>query len=241
MYNEDEKTLQKTIDSFLQTPLKKKLFLVDNSATDKLKKLAGHNDIEYIFNGKNVGFAKANNVVLERIKNLSNYHLILNPDVVFSSEVIPNLITKSTSEKDVALITPKVEFTDGSHQYSVRKYPKPLDLIFRRLNLNKSRVLDGEYRNQDLSKAFNPECISGCFMLFKTEDFTAIKGFDERYFLYLEDFDICKKVDVLGKKKLYFPQEKITHVAQFGSAKKLRLLIYHISSAIKYFNKWGWR
>ena len=138
------------------------------------------------------------------------------------------------------MIAPKVVFPNGNHQYSCRKYPKPIDLIIRRLGVFKSKIYNGEYQNKDISKPFHPDYISGCFMLFKTVDFISLNGFDKRYFMYLEDVDICKKIDALGKKKLYFPEEQIIHIANFGSAKKIRLLLYHIFSAIKYFRKWGW-
>ena len=86
---------------------------------------------------------------------------------------------------------------------------------------------------------FFAEYITGCFHLYKTNDFVALNGFDERYFLYMEDVDICKKIDDLGKKKLYFPQEEIIHVLKQGSSKNIKLFIIHASSAIKYFLKWG--
>ena len=71
------------------------------------------------------------------------------------------------------------------------------------------------------------------------EDFIALNGFDERYFLYMEDVDICKKIDLLGKKKLYYPQEQIIHILKQGSLKNANLFFSHLSSAIKYFLKWG--
>ncbi|WP_258691411.1 glycosyltransferase [Tenacibaculum aquimarinum] len=240
MYKNDEKTLQHTVDCFLKTPVTKKLFLVDNSPTDILKELSNHKDIIYIFNGKNLGFGSGHNTIINQLENLSNYHLILNPDVSFSETVIPNLCTKLAVESNVSMIAPKVVFPDGKHQFSSRKYPKPIDLISRRLGLFKSRVRNQQYQKIDLSKSFNPDFISGCFMLFKTVDFVNLNGFDERYFMYLEDVDICKKIDETNSKKLYYPKEKIIHIADFGSAKNLRLFFFHISSAIKYFNKWGW-
>ena len=55
----------------------------------------------------------------------------------------------------------------------------------------------------------------------------------------MEDVDICRKIDALGKKKLYYPREEITHVLKQGSSKSINLFFRHISSAIKYFLKWG--
>ena len=81
------------------------------------------------------------------------------------------------------------------------------ELINRKLQLSKSKIFHNEYRNKNLENAFFPEFIHGCFMLFKTEDFKTLNGFDERYFLYMEDADICRKIDSLGKKN-YIIQSK---------------------------------
>ncbi|MDY0780413.1 glycosyltransferase [Tenacibaculum sp. IB213877] len=237
LYNEPIQELEKTINSFLNIPLSKKLFLVDNSS--KNNKNFNHPDIEYIFNSKNIGFAKANNQIIEKIDGYSKYHLVLNPDVVFNPEIISKLVSKLEKEKDLAMIAPKATYLDGSHQYTARKYPSFFDLIIRRTPFFSKRKKEQEYQLQDLSKPFYPDFIHGCFMLFNTKDFVQLKGFDKRYFLYMEDVDICKKIDELEKKKLYYPLVKVQHVKRKGSAKKIKLLFYHLSSAIKYFLKWG--
>lgn len=242
LYKEDVKRLQKTIDSFLQTPLSKKLFLIDNSPTDFLKNLANHPNITYVFNNKNIGFGKAHNLVIDSIKNKSKYHLILNPDVFFTPNVIPNLIKELERKEELAMIAPKVLFPNGKHQYSCRRYPKPFELFFRRFNFIKpisSKIIDnGIYKDKDISKPFEAEYITGCFQLYKTKDFIALNGFDKRYFLYMEDVDICKKIDLLGKKKMYYPYEKIYHYLKKESSKNIILFFRHFSSAIKYFIKW---
>lgn len=236
VYNEDLETLQKTIDCFLKTPLLKKLYLVDNSPTNKLKDNFKHSEIEYIFNEKNLGFGKAHNLVISKLK--SKCHLILNPDVTFNPQVLPNLINEIKKKEIVSMISPKIIYPNGSIQYYCRKYPSFSELIYRRLGLFKSKTHLSEYRNLDVSKSFYPESMHGCFMLFKTQDFIKIKGFDERYFLYMEDIDICKKIDGINKKKMYYPNVTIEHLHRRGSAQKIKLLFYHLLSARKYFKKW---
>lgn len=237
IYKEDLKTLQKTVESFLKTPISKKLFLIDNSPKNEFETQFNQPEIEYIFVGENIGFGKAHNLVLDKIN--SEFHLILNPDVTFSPEVIPNLIQQFNKEKVVAFITPKVVYPNGELQYVCRKHPSIFDLINRRISFSKIKIFKNEYRNCDLTKPFYPDFIHGCFMLFKTLDFKNINGFDERYFLYMEDADICRKIDKINKKKLYFPTVKIVHQHQKGSAKSSKLFFYHLNSAIKYFSKWG--
>lgn len=238
LYKEDKITLQKTIDSFLATPLSKKLFLIDNSPTNNLSSLANHPDIAYFFIGENIGFGAAHNYVIKKIKKHSDFHLVLNPDVTFKENTITDLISEIKKQERVSMIAPKVVFPNNAHQYTARKYPSFFDLIIRRLKILDKRIYEQEYRNKDLSKPFFVEYLTGCFQLYKTADFVALNGFDERYFLYMEDVDICKKIDETGKKKLYYPAVTITHVLKQGSSKNLKLFFYHLSSAIKYFFKW---
>ncbi|QXP71418.1 glycosyltransferase [Polaribacter sp. R2A056_3_33] len=237
LYNENLSSLKKTIDSFLKINLDKKLFLIDNSPSNTLQKHFVSSEIEYIFVGKNIGFGRAHNLVLDKVN--SQFHLVLNPDVEFDSLIIPILICKLEEEKDVSFITPKVIYPNKEKQYVCRKHPTFFDLINRKLKISKNQILKNEYRNKDLSKPFYPEFIHGCFMLFKAADFKNLKGFDERYFLYMEDADICRKIDDSGKKKLYYPNIEITHQHQKGSSKNIKLFFYHLASAIKYFLKWS--
>lgn len=237
LFNNNLEILKKTVHSFLNTSVKKKLYLVDNSTDNSLEKHFKHSEIEYLFVGNNIGFGKAHNLILNKIDSV--FHLILNPDVEFGSAVIPNLIKALEASANVSFITPKVLYPNKEAQYVCRKHPTFIDLLNRKFKISKEQIGDREYRHKDLQKPFYPEFIHGCFMLFKTADLKNLRGFDERYFLYMEDADLCKKVDKTGKKKLYYPKVEITHLHQQGSSKSFKLFIRHTSSAIKYFYKWG--
>ena len=236
LFNEDLKTLQKTVNCFLEVPLKKQLFLIDNSSTNKLQEFFLDEKITYINVGENKGFGAAHNLVIDKVS--SDYHLILNPDVEFSKDTISQLIDKLGENKKVSMISPKVFYPNGEAQTTCRKKPTVKEMIFRRTGMFKSYGNKKQYSNKDLSKSFSPEFIHGCFMLFKTDDFIKLKGFDERYFLYMEDADICREIKQLGKEILFCPEVQITHIHRTGSAKNVKLLFYHIFSAIKYFRKW---
>jgi GT2 family glycosyltransferase len=243
LYKSDINILKKTINSFLATPLLKTLFLIDNSPTDKLKKEFIHPEIEYFFIDKNIGFGAAHNKVIDKIKEKSTYHLILNPDVSFNSKVIPNLIKVVETDHITSLISPRVLYPNGKHQYTCRKFPTFFELIIRRSGFVKQIfspiVAKREYRNLDLSNPFYPDFIIGCFLLFKSKDFIKINGFDERYFMYMEDVDICRKIAAINKKVLYFPKEEIIHIYKKESSKNINLFIDHISSIFQYFYKWN--
>ena len=123
LFNEDIKELSETIDCFLNIPLSKKLFLIDNSSERIFYSRYAHPDIEYLFVGKNIGFGAGHNLILDKIRELSDCHLVLNPDVSFRKQVIPNLIKVLDKEEDVVLIAPGVLFPNGKHQYTCRRYP----------------------------------------------------------------------------------------------------------------------
>lgn len=245
LYKENIEILTKTINCFLNVPLSKKLFLIDNTPSKLFENKFNHLNIEYISTGKNIGFGAGHNKAITKIKNLSEFHLVLNPDITFKTTIIASLIEELKKDSNISMIAPKVLFPNGTHQYSCRRYPTITELLARRLSFLKSiinpTVFKGEYRDKDLNKPFFADYLTGCFHLYKTKDFLSLEGFDERYFLYMEDVDICKKIDNSGKKKLYYPKEEITHVLKQGSLKSVKLFFRHTSSAIKYFNKWGWK
>lgn len=244
LFKENISVLNNTIQCFLNTPIKnKKLFLIDNTKDNFFRDFFQEENVEYISTEKNIGFGSGHNRVIDKIKGVSDYHLILNPDVSFDETVIPNLIEELGKHQNTAMIAPKVLFPNGEHQYSCRRYPILTELIARRFHFLqpflKNTIFKGQYRDKDLNTPFYAEYVTGCFHLYNTPDFVSLNGFDERYFLYLEDVDICKKIDGLGKKKLYYPKEQIVHVLKQGSSKDLKLFLRHTSSAIKYFLKWG--
>ena len=243
LYKEDVKELQKAINSVLNNKDVKKLYLIDNSPTNIIESHFIQKEIEYIFVGKNLGFGAGHNLILDKIKNLSEYHLILNPDASFNPEILNELVNQLEENKELTLIAPKVLFPNGNFQNSCRRYPKFSEMFFRRFplskKLSKSIVGKGIYSDKNLQESFYAEYMTGCFHLYKTEDFIALNGFDERYFLYMEDVDICRKIDKLGKKKMYYPNVAIEHVLKQKSANDTLLFIRHIISMIKYYKKWG--
>jgi GT2 family glycosyltransferase len=243
LFKETLSDLHTAIECFLKIPFEKKLYLIDNTPTKFFEYVFVDDCIEYIATEKNIGFGSGHNKILDKINNFSNFHLVLNPDVYFNPSIIFNLIEELEKNKSLAMIAPKVLFPNGKHQYSCRRYPSISELLARRFTflkpIFKKVIFKGTYRDRDLSEPFFAEYITGCFHLYNTEDFIKLSGFDERYFLYMEDIDICKKIDLIGKKKLYFPKEEITHVLKQGSSKSFKLFIRHTSSAIKYFLKWG--
>ena len=241
VYKENPSELNNAINSFLNCSSSIKLYLVDNSQNKTLAEVIKRDNIEYVFSGNNIGFGPGHNSILDKLTKESEYHLILNPDVVFQPQVIQKLIEELEKNKDTSMIAPKVVYQDNSLQYTARKYPSVFELSCRFLGIFKNYTGNKEYKNQDLEKAFFPDFIHGSFMLFRTKDLLALNGFDNRYFLYMEDVDICKKIDQSGKTKSYYPEVEIIHTFKKGSSKNIKLSFIHLLSIIKYFMKWNFK
>jgi len=222
-----------------------KIYLSDNSPTDSLKDcLSGYKEVEYIFNRKNLGFGRAHNVAIQKaIEYKSQYHLLVNPDIYFLQGEVQKILDFMEKDDRIGAVMPKVLYPDEKIQYLCKLIPTPFNLIFRRFfpfeRLRKKWDYLYEMRFSNYDKIMDVPCLSGCFLVVKTKALEKTGGFDERYFLYLEDFDLLRRI---GKsyRTVFFPEACVYHEYTKGSYKNLKLLKYHIVSAIKYFCKWGW-
>jgi len=245
LYRNDYETLKKTVDSFLASPRASKLILVDNSPTDVLRDLGNRDRCVYIFNNGNVGFGKAHNIAIQSVLDDTRYHLVLNPDVVFDNQVVGRLADYLDQHPEVGLIMPRVLSFESTMQFLARRLPSPADLIIRRLGFSwlvklfEKKLYKYEMRDKNYNKIINAPSLSGCFMLFSAEALRKVGLFDDRFFMYLEDVDISRRVH-RAFQTLYFPDVHIFHGHARASYHLNKLLFIHITSAIRYFNKWGW-
>ncbi|NPA40335.1 MAG: glycosyltransferase family 2 protein [Thermodesulfobacteria bacterium] len=248
LYKNDPEQLTQTIRSVLKSNLVKKLYLIDNSPTDKLKKLSQLGErIEYTFNKANLGFGKAHNIALKKsIKENVKYHLVLNPDIHLESEVLEKLYDFMEKNPDVGLVMPKILYPDGKIQYLCKLLPTPMDLFGRRFldwgpfkSYVKKRNELYELRFTGYDKLMEVPFLSGCFMFLRVSILKKVGLFDERFFLYFEDTDLSRRIHKVAK-TIYYPYVHVYHEHQKWSYKNFKLLKIHIKSAIKYFNKWGW-
>jgi len=244
VYKSEGAQLKKAAQSFLNSSLNVKLYILDNSPTDQLKQVLTGLDVEYFFNGRNRGFGAAHNQVLTQVVDKSKYHLILNPDVYFSSTTLEKLFSFMENNAEVGLVMPKVLYPDGSLQYLCRLLPTPLDLLFRKFN-NKAlgawinRMSKYELRFTDYKKQIDAPFLSGCFMFTRTGVFKQAGIFDERFFMYFEDIDLSRRIRRLYR-TVYYPQVEIYHGYARGSNKDAVLFKHLVHSGVRYFNKWGW-
>lgn len=219
------------------------LHVIDNSATPLRHELFAHPRVRYQFMGRNLGFGAAHNVAIRQLAGQSDVHLLLNPDVEFAPDVLPTLLKRMAQLPDVGALMPKVLYPDGELQRLCKLLPSPVDLIFRRFNPVRRwrEQFDHVYELRDLKQyeLADIPSLSGCFLLLRTDLLVRVGGFDERFFMYMEDVDLVRRIGDHAR-TVYEPAVSITHAYGKGSYRNRKLLGYHLKSAIRYFNKWGW-
>jgi GT2 family glycosyltransferase len=246
IYKPQMSWLLKSIHSFIdKNNYDKKLYLIDNSPqpNKELKNLAS-DKVEYILNNENVGFGKAHNQGIKKaIDQKSDYHLILNPDVTFDSDILIELADFLNKDDSIGFISPKIYYTNGEIQRLCKLLPTPKQLILRRV-LQKGTLYEkisnklelGNFRYDMVAEI---PWLSGCFLFAKTSHLQKIGGFDERFFMYMEDVDISRR-SLKFNKNVFYPYVSIQHVYARDAYKSVEINTIFIISAIRYFNKWGW-
>ena len=244
LYNNNEHEIFTAIKCLLDCSLDIKIFLIDNSEFDRLRAVVMDHRIEYIFNDANIGYGSAHNIGIKKAIELGlKYHVVMNPDISFEKGTLENISSYMESNSDVGSLMPKIFFKDGSLQRLCKLLPTPFDLIGRRFIGNtwwtKKQNERYELHDFDYNSILNTPCLSGCFMFVRTSVFDKSGLFDPRYFMYLEDYDLIRRINQ-NSKTIFYPSVSIVHGHAKESYKNGRLLKIHIQSAIKYFNKWGW-
>jgi GT2 family glycosyltransferase len=245
LYKTSEHQISCVLDSLEQSSERPHVYLVDNSPESmRMPAFAAH-WITYVKTEQNKGFGAGHNLAIESIKGKSQYHLILNPDVRFGPEVLSVLKNFMDTHPGVGVVMPRILYPDGSEQRLCKLLPSPVDLIVRRFGREwlqrvfRKGLMRYELRDVDMSCAREVPSLSGCFLLVRTEVLKEVGGFDERYFMYMEDVDLCRRIGEVSD-VVFYPGVSIYHEYEKGSYHNPLLRNYHLKSAFKYFNKWGW-
>ena len=246
LYNTDISQLRNVINSYLPSA-ERILYLIDNSEQEfDLNKLnMDLTYIQYVFNNKNLGYGAGHNIAIRKAFECnSKYHIILNPDIKFESDILNELEDFMENHTDVVYLLPKVIYPNGNLQYLCKLLPTPANLFLRRFSFpfvffkkyNDIYVL----KHSGYNKIINPPCLSGCFMFLRLDIIKQYNiFFDERFFMYFEDFDLIRRLHRVGK-TVFYPYVTIIHDHAHASYKSKKMLKLHVISAIKYFNKYGW-
>ncbi len=243
LYHNDPAIYGEAIASFLASAPEGELWVSDNSATALSHPLFAHPRVHHLHNGANLGFGAGHNRAFARLPETSTLHLILNPDVRFAPPVLPALQAVMDQDVNIGAVMPRINFPDGHLQRLAKLLPSPVDLIFRRFvpsGAVRERI-NQRYELHDLpqDQPIEVPVISGCCLLVRTAALRRVGGFDERYFMYMEDFDLVRRLGDFST-ILYVPTVGVVHDYAKGSYVNRKLLGFHMKSALKYFTKWGW-
>lgn len=165
----------------------------------------------------------------QAFRHASGRHFcVVNPDIRLTMDPLGPLVD-ALAKPNVGLAAPLVVGPDGEPEVSARAYPTPSSLL-RRLRTGRHASA-----HQVGGEDFYPPWVGGMFMLFPREVFEEIKGFDERFFMYYEDVDLCGRLKLAGWKVVVIAAASVVHHAQRSSHKSLRFFRWHLTSLLRYF------
>jgi hypothetical protein len=195
----------------------------------------------------NPGFSFSHNFSV--MSENSDIHLILNPDIYLASESLKNSVNYLINNPKTNLVFPRVyewqeELEKKNMQYLIKSYPSVFVLFLRGFAPTLIRYIFknyiDKYENKDLNYNIvqeNLKIVSGCFMLTRTSVLKSIGGFNEKYFLYFEDFDLSLRIGKID----YLPNSIVYHKGGNASKKGIKHIIYFLKSMIYFFNNNGWK
>ncbi len=196
---------------------------------------------------KNLGYGKANNLGVKRAKG--DFVIISNPDIFVKEDTMRKLVEYLEEHREIGLIGPKLRYYNGEVQASCRRHMTFLDLVIKRTFLRHiprfkkrlKRYLMKDYNHKVIQEV---DLITGAYFVMRREVYEEVEGFDPRYFLFMEDYDLCLKLFQKGYKIVYFPLTEAEHYHKRLSSGSIFHLLgrkvfwIHLVSAIKYFWKW---
>jgi hypothetical protein len=185
--------------------------------------------ITVIENNSALGFGANHNQAFQHC--LTEYFCVLNPDVEFLEDPFNELLTL-LEDKNVGIVAPFVVDTCGSIEDSYRKFPTPI-LIFKKALFGEK----GMYKASNSAHSIDPDWVAGMFMLLRSSTYNSLNGFDEKYFLYYEDIDLCLRSWRAKKSVIVSKNVSVIHRAQRDSHRNLRFFLMHLKSMYLFFLK----
>lgn len=229
------------------------LYLVDNASPDHAGDTlqaaladgrfccSSNQTVRLICSSKNKGFGGGHNLVLSELD--SDYHFILNPDILVETDVLSDMADWMEQHPQAAMARPSLNFPDGKEQILPLRKCSALALLYRQMpwlfflkHFNDRYVM----ADADLSKPTQIEFCTGSFAMLRTDVMKKVGGFDEGYFMYVEDADLTQKVRQEGEVYL-LPQFTAIHAWHRAPHTDIAHCRMQTKSMMRYFSKWGFR
>jgi GT2 family glycosyltransferase len=242
LFKTPEREVARSIEQFLAVPLRTHLYIIDNSPTPT-NPLFDSERVTYQVAGSNIGYGRAQNIALRAAQNRARYNLIMNTDIVYAPDAVLRLHEYLEDHPEAGLAAPQMRYLDGSLQYVCRLLPTPANLFLRRF-LPGTQWADRanelyELRFWDHRTNANLPYFQGSFLMVRTSLVNSIGGFDERFFMYGEDIDLCRRLHEVAE-TVYVADAQVMHEYRRYSNRSLRGTWIGIQNNMRYFNKWGW-
>jgi N-acetylglucosaminyl-diphospho-decaprenol L-rhamnosyltransferase len=184
--------------------------------------------VRIIENASPKGFGANHNAAFEVARG--RYYAIVNPDIR-AQNLDVGCMVRLFESTTIAAVGPAVRSSRGSYEDSARRFPTTLSLL-RKATIGVQKL---DYQPLlDAGEPFEVDWLAGMFIVFRREAFAAVGGFDERFFLYYEDVDICRRLRAQGWSIVQQPAAVVVHDAQRASHRRLRHMRWHAASALRY-------
>jgi GT2 family glycosyltransferase len=207
-------------------------------------------DIKLYSAKSNVGFAQANNLAFEMSSHQSpeaNYLMVLNPDAFLSQDSLNQALKKMDEHPEMGVLLPRFKSESGQDLYLAKRYPNILVLFMRGFapawlkKLFQKSIDSYDLKDQPPDQShFEAVVGSGACFLMRKNIWAALGGFDPRFFLYFEDFDLTYRAKKITQ-VVYEPSIEVVHLGGHTAKKGRTHIKYFIQSARQFFNKNGWK
>ncbi|RLC35941.1 glycosyltransferase family 2 protein [Candidatus Falkowbacteria bacterium] len=204
------------------------IIVVDNNSQDNSREFLENNfgnKIKLINNKTNKGFGAGNNRGARTA--MGEYLFFLNSDTLINNDIFKQIENYLINNKEVGILAPELKLKDGCRQPDVfGRFPNIKNTIFNKLSVNAT------CNDQDI------DWVSGAALVIRKNLFAQLKGFDENFFMYFEDIDLCKRIKELGYKIMVLPEISVVHLggASFSDFNKKKKFYYQ--SQDYYFKKY---
>ncbi len=234
--------ISECVDSILKwtKDLNFTLYISDNNSTDGTVALIRERfpEVVIIENKKNIGFGEGHNQIIKKLD--SKYHFVINPDILVSKDVFGPMVKYLERHKDVVMITPRIMNDDGTEQFLPKRNPTIRYMIISKFKPFKNYRKIYTRELEKLDKPTYVDFCTGCFFGIRTSVFKRLKGFDSRYFMYMEDADLSRMVR-RKYKIVFYPLVYVYHKWSRENTRSLKGILRWFVSMLKYFGKWGWK
>ncbi len=227
--------------------LKAEIWVVDNASIDGSSEMIKGNfpQVKLIANKENIGFARANNSALK--KCAAPYILLLNNDTIITSGAIKKMVDIMKENKKIGALGPKLLFEDGMVQISYGPMISLWNEAWQKFLQTRSRKKKGFIKNyieKRSNKSYHPHWVSAACIMLRKEAIDQAGLFDENFFMYSEDVDLCHRLSQKGWKIFYTPDVEIMHLEGKSASTNIdRVQIEYRRSQLyfyrKYYGKWG--